>query len=279
MEEPQAEGTMRLPLVSGPAPDGTRYRLVGATFNIVGPQTVTITDTSADTVQTTLQAGDYTVELAGSWQMERVDAPGTPVQVQMLSPNPLPLFITKDETTQLRFLFKYPGDGTAELDIGVDDGGWLAGTIHFTELADPNGTPTPFSELVGKSVPFLISFPTSTATKSTWSKSLHVATAPVTFQFGGSPSTLLQRAAADLSGVSINFDLMERSNGLIEFSDMHMSGTSGEFHLYVSRSDPFPGQFDDEGYPARRPFEFDTTVQLYGGGNGVWGTVTVNGSP
>jgi hypothetical protein len=277
--EQQAEGSLRLPLVS-PSSNGNVYRLVGATFNIVGPQTVTLSDdTSADTVQTMLQAGSYTIELAGAWRMERLDAPGTAVPVQLLSPNPLPLIVTKGETSQVRFQFKYPGDGAANVGIGVDSGGWLAGTIQFTQLEYQGGEPTPFAELVDKSVPFLISFETASTTKSSWSEDLQVTTAPITFQFGGAPSALLQRAAADLSGLPIFFELRGRPGGFIEFSNASVPSQSGEFRFELHQSTPFQGSFDSEGYPARRPFQFDTTVVLRDYMNGVRGTVTVNGSP
>jgi hypothetical protein len=201
----KAEGTLRLPLVS-PTPGGGLYKLVGAKFNITGPKTVTIEDTSADTVQTTLTAGSYTIEFAGTWHMESMDAPGTPVQAQLLSPNPLPLIVKKGETSEVRFLFKLPGEGTANVGIVVDSGGWLAGTLQFTERTSP-GTPSGFDELVGKSVPFVISVQSYTLYRDSWMPRLWVDSTSTTVQFGGAPSAQLQRVAASLTGAPLSFSL------------------------------------------------------------------------
>lgn len=280
-QQQQTEGTLRLPLIS-PAPDGKVYRLVGATFTIAGPQTVNLTDTSADTVQTTLQAGAYTIQLGNGWRMERVDAPGTAVPVQLLSPNPLPLFVTKDETSVVRFQFKLPGDGAADVGIKVDDGGWLAGTLYFTERENP-GYPSPFDDLVGKSVPFLISYESATLTKENYyGKVLRVQTSPITVQFGGAPSDLLARAATSLKGSTLNFELRaDGPSGFLVFGGMFFMGNPEAFELELAPTPAFPGATDGEGYPAVRAFQFDTMAFLRdsNGYDGVRGTASVNGSP
>lgn len=273
-------GTLQLPLVSSTA-DGKVYRLVGATFNIIGTQTVTLTDTSADTVQTTLTAGTYTIQLAGGWRMERADAPGTAVPATLMSPNPLPFSVTKDATTVVRFQFKLPGDGTADVGIVVDKGGWLAGTLHFTEL-DGASESSEWAQLVGKDVPFLISFPSATYNRESF-RELDVETGLVTVQFGGPYSKLLERAAASMQGSWINFSL--RAPGpanTLEFGGMFFYGPPGRFEFNLYPSGTFEGAVDGEGYPAVRPFQFEAPMVYLrdsAGSGGVRGTASVNGSP
>lgn len=281
----QTEGTLQLPLTASSS-DGSVYRLVGATFNITGTQTVTLTDTSADTVQTPLTAGTYTVELTGPWTMERMDAPGTAVAASLMSPNPLPFVVTKGETTVVRFLFKLPGNGTAEVGIQVDSGGYLAGTFHVTERINPY-YPNEWDALVGKDVPFLISFETATYTRNeSYGKYLDVFTGPVTVQFGGPYSELLQRAASSMKGGSFGFSLAASSGpGSIQyFAGMFFYPAPGPqaFRFDLGSSNPFQGSLDSQGFPSLRPFQFTTpeaSLMDDGGYEGVRGTATVNGSP
>ncbi len=276
----EAAGTLQLPLVSSTS-DGTAYRLVGATFNITGTQTVTLTDTSGDTVQTPLLAGAYTIQLASGWTMERVGAPGTAVPATLMSPNPLPFSITKDTATVVRFQFKLPGTGTADVGIVVDSGGWLAGTLHFTEL-DGASESSEWAQLVGKDVPFLISFASATYNRDS-SRELDVETGPITVQFGGPYSKLLERAAASFQGSWLNFSL--RAPGpanTLEFGGMFFFGPPDRFEFNLYPSGHFEGAVDGEGYPAVRPFQFETPMMYLRdsrGSGGVRGTASVNGSP
>lgn len=271
------KGTLRLPLVSS-APDGNVYRLVGATFNIVGPQTVTVTDTAADTVETALLAGAYTVELGGTWHLEREDAPGTVVSTQLLSPNPLPFSVTKDGTTQVRFQFKTPGEGSASVGITVDSGGWIAGTIQV-DIAEGE-----LSDLMGKSVPFLISFPSSMMTQDATYKELMVEVQPglTSVQFGGTYSAALARAAASLKGAPLYFRLKAEPDGTLRFSGLVMVGSTGgfDFELYGSQS-PVSGTVDVNGVPAVAPFQYESIAFLRGKStpSQASGLTSVNGSP
>jgi hypothetical protein len=277
--EPKTEGTLRLPLVS-PAPDGKMYKLVGATFNITGPQTVTLTDTSADTVQTTLLAGAYTLELAGTWQMERMDAPGTPVPAQLLSPNPLPFFVKKGETSEVRFLFKLPGEGTANVGIRVDSGGWISGTIQFTGREYPNEGPGMFDELLGKSVPFVISFESYTLNQESWTSQMYVYTGPTIVQFGGPPSESLARVAAAMKDESAMFSLRSVGNGVIEFGGVMIRDMQTGYEL-TTHPGSFSGEVDAQGYPLFQPFEVQTSATLRGQAyfDAVYGPADVNVSP
>ncbi|OJT21811.1 hypothetical protein BO221_23855 [Archangium sp. Cb G35] len=277
--DPQEAGTLQMPL-SSTAADGKVYRLVGATFNITGTQTVTVTDTAADTVQVTLQTGGYSIELASGWTMERADAPGTPVPATLLSPNPLPFFVKKGETTQVRFLFKLPGDGTADVGIHVDSGGWFAGTLQFDSLDGDYGPMNPYYELVGTSVPFVISFESFTVTRDSWDRMSHMETGPVTIQFGGAPSEQLQRVAANLKGKPFFFSLRAEPTGRLFFYGSSLYSPEGDLHLEILSSfESFPGVVDGDGYPVFEPFAFEAGARIRGSSSGVWALADVDVSP
>lgn len=275
----QEAGSLQLPLVST-SPDGKVYRLMGATFNITGTQTVTVTDTAADTVAVTLQAGTYSIELASGWRLERADAPGTAVTATLLSPNPLPFFVKKDETTQVRFLFKLPGDGTADVGIHVDSGGWFTGTLQFDGLEGDTGPTNPYAELVGKNVPFLISFESFTTTRDSWEKMTHVQTGPATLQFGGAPSAQLERVAAALKGKPFFFSLRAESSGRVFFYGSSLFNPEADINFEIlSGFESFMGVLDSGGYPVFAPFAFEAGARIRGSSSGVWGMADVNAAP
>lgn len=278
--ESQEKGTVQLPLTSSTS-DGTVYRLVGATFSFVGPQSVTVTDTDDDTVETALLAGTYTVELGGQWHLERDDAPGVTVPAQLLSPNPLPFTVSKGSTTQVRFQFKTPGQGTAAVGINVDSGGWIAGTIAVDHFDGPPGGP--LEALMGKNVPFLISFPSSVVTREAQYGELTVQVNPglTSVQFGGAHSVLLERAAASMNGAPLYFRLTSNSDGTLRFDGLAMFGQGGGFDLELFPVSSFPGPVDAEGDAAVGPFQFDTigSLRSNSGAGRVSGPTSVNGSP
>jgi hypothetical protein len=283
--EQQATGTVRFPLTS-PAPNGKVYRLVGATFELTGPQTVAVTDTSADTVMVPLTVGAYTARLAGSWRLEDMAAPGVTVPAQLLSPNPLPFFVDKEQPTQVRFQFKLASEGSADVGIRVDTGGWLAGTIEFTALENPGSEPGPFDALVGKSVPFLISFESAQIRKDNYSgHELNLTTQTTTFQFGGEPSETLAQAAASMKGTTILFGLRPTVDGRISFTGLYSMGGAPNpdaFRLDMMPGNvPFVGALDGEGYPMPRPFQTSSPYVILKdprSSKGVRGRATLNGS-
>jgi hypothetical protein len=274
----QEAGTLQLPLTS-PAADGKVYRLVGATFNITGPQTVTVTDTAADTVQTTLLAGGYTIELASGWRMERADAPGTAVPATLLSPNPLTFTVKKEEISQVRFMFKLPGDGTADVGIHVDSGGWLAGTVNVEVVSGPLDDTNPYAGLVGKSVPFLISFESFTTSRDSGPSTV-VHTGPVTVQFGGIPSESLERVAASLKDSMLSFTLRRESGGTVSFGGGLLENPAADIRLDLFPGFTFfAGLMDADGYPVFRSFEVDTRTHLWDASLGFTGLTDVNSAP
>ncbi|NTX54768.1 hypothetical protein [Myxococcus sp. CA039A] len=193
---PESEGVIQVPLITT-GTGGQTFRLVGATFDITGPKNHTITDTSADTVAVQLPAGGYTIQLQGEWHIERVGAPGQSIPATLISPNPLSFTVAEGEARTVRFLFKTPAEGTTDVGFSVDTGGWLAGTLDFT------GSPIPPSselyELTGKTVPFAISFESAQVRQgndSSFGSHLMVTTSPVSVQFGGAYSAVLNERVA-----------------------------------------------------------------------------------
>lgn len=271
--EPAAgEGVVQLPLVST-STDGQRYRLVGASFEITGPRSVTLTDTAADTLSVALTAGTYSIRLTGDWSMERVGPPAQQVAATLISPNPLSFTVIEGQTRTVRFLFKMPGDGNADVGFTVDSGGWVSGTFTFDTLQNSGSLPNPFTSLQGQSVPFVISYETVTLTREQGPENtLLVRTGPVTVQFGGAYSEVLTgRVAASLQGAPLEFRLRAQG-GQVTFGGFRLMAIRGEpFELELPPSAPFAGALDADGYPAPQPFEYSS---------GGWATGAVRrGSP
>ncbi len=254
------QGTLRLPLTA-PSPEGD-VKLVGATFNIAGAQTVSISDTSADTLTVPLIEGDYTIELVGDWHLEHVAAPSTPLMAELLSPPVLAFSVSKGKMTEVRYLFKRAGSGSVDVGITVDNGGSISGTLTFTQHEGP--TDSEFESLVGKSVPFIISFETSRVVKlGGGAKAISVETGPILVQFGGPDGALLEKHVSPFfKGQTTTFIVSSLSDGYQVLSNFAIegvgSGTPLDFTSYASQ--PFRGSVDRGGYPAATAFEFQSTM-------------------
>lgn len=282
-QEPQAgEGVVQLPLTST-GPDGQSYRLVGATFAITGTQSATITDTSTDVVNVPLVAGNYTIQLEGEWHIERVDAPGQALPASLISPNPMAFSLEEGQTRSVRFLFKLPGNGNADVGFTVDTGGWFTGTLAFGPMPpDPQNS---LASLAGTSVPFAISWSTATVVRANegGEKVLYVEAGFPTVQFGGPYSELLHdRIAPALQKSPLGFHVRATHGGSISFSGFELMPIEGEpFRLHLEPVMSVPGVLDAEGFPATRPFNFESIFNLttfgplVGYSNGI---ATVNAS-
>ncbi len=253
--EPAAgEGVVQLPLLTT-GTDGQRYRLVGASFEITGPRSVTITDTTPDTVNVMLPAGTYTIRLNGDWHLERMGSPVEQLQATLVSPNPLPFTVDEGLVRTLRFQFKFPGDGHANVGINADSGGYVTGTIAFDQLVSSGTHPNPFASLVGQSVPFLISWETATHHLSPGGM-VSVNTGPVSVQFGGAYSQFLHdRVAPGFQGMPTSFNL-SASGGTLFFSGFRLVANRGEPYELEIGATNYVGAVDSEGSPALRPFEY-----------------------
>ncbi|WNG27733.1 hypothetical protein F0U62_29660 [Cystobacter fuscus] len=271
-QTPETEGALTLPLTATSA-DGKVFKLVGAAFEIMGPQqNILITDTSADTVNVPLAIGAYSIRLHGGWQLERANEPGQRVRAELISPNPLSFSIEKGATSQVRFLFKLQGEGSADVGIHVDSGGSISGDIQFQYASsDPRDGPL-FDSLAGQTVPFTLSFETSTISRSTDGvvRRLHVTTGPVTLQFGGMPSEALTgRVAPALNGTTAEFVLEATPYGRVRFLGLRLGMGSPDspnddrqFFFTLREQDLLESVLDSEGYPAAKPFQVDSLVSI-----------------
>ncbi|NPC73051.1 hypothetical protein HPP05_25205 [Corallococcus exiguus] len=252
----EGEGLLELPLVSTSA--GRSYKLVGATFAITGPQNATITDTSADSVSLALMAGDYSIQMTGEWHVERTDAPGVTVPVTLVSPNPLSFTLGEGETRPVRFLFKVPGDATADVGISVDSGGWISGTFQFMSVPPDSSDVGIFRELSGKTIPFVISFETSTVTRSSdfGRREVIIETGPIAFQFGGSAKILVDRIAPTFQGRSLMLRLSRQSFGSF-FEGVWLEDVSSGLALTMEFYGYDTTGIDSDGYPIVRTLSYE----------------------
>ncbi|RKI55638.1 hypothetical protein D7X55_29225 [Corallococcus sp. AB049A] len=279
------EGLLELPLVSTSA--GRSYKLVGATFAITGPQNTTLTDTSADSVSVALMAGTYSIQMNGNWHVERTDAPGVTVPVTLVSPNPMTFILDEGETRPVRFLFKVPGDGTADVRVGVDSGGWISGTLQFNPRTPPPtypggpNIPDPFADVAGKTVPFVISFDSSTVTRSTAGgyKHVDIQTSPVTLQFGGATGAVFQQQfVSALQGQTLSFSMATPFPTSMFIGPVKLENQERGVRLEVFFSDLFPGA-DAEGYSLLQPTSFNEgAIDFYFAGAGTIGSQISNGT-
>jgi hypothetical protein len=262
---PQGTGQLELPLTA-PGPNGQTYELVGATFTLTGPENVTITNTSGSMVSVPLSAGLYSIQLSGNYHLERVGAPGQAVPAQLISPNPLSFSIGEGEVRVVRFLFKIPGTGDADLGFSVDNGGWITGTLEISQL-NPPGSDNLFTGLAGQSIPFTISFESAMLSREGgFQPALQVMTSPITLQFGGAPSQLLQErvipALQNPNGPPFSFRLERMSNGQVVFSGFQLVGTTEPFAWRVFPSEPFAGALDADGFPKPQAFSFSNVPSV-----------------
>lgn len=258
------EGVLRLPLVSTTS-NGVQYRLVGATFVITGTESLTITDTSPDTLTVPLMAGIYSIQLEGEWHVERVGTPSEIVPVTLISPNPMAFSLAERDARDIRFLFKVPADGNANVGITVDEGGWITGTMRFTGHS-PQDPSNEYAELVGQEVPFTISFEFAWLTRNYW-RGLTVETNAIVVQFGGSYSALLHgQIARYLSGDMAKFELNRGNSDLLYFDNFTTMGMGSPgatpYHLQMTGRHLFRGVLDSDQVPASQPFPFTTDVLL-----------------
>lgn len=110
----------------------TTYRLVGATFDVTGPVSQTVSPAPGDAIfKLELPAGDYTIKLRDGWTMQSSTggAPFAFVEAALAGPASQDFTIFAQEVTHVRFSFRAGaevmafGDGQLSLEIGVNEGG------------------------------------------------------------------------------------------------------------------------------------------------------------
>jgi hypothetical protein len=260
-------GRVELSLTSSGA-DGATYRLVNSTLTITGPQSVVITDTSSDVVNVPLKAGTYSVQLGGSWRLERSDAPGVAVDATLISPNPLAFTVKVDTVQPVRFLFKLPGQGTGSIGVTVARGGWISGDFTLTTNYDLDETHL-FDALIGVPITFAFGFESATFSRdrNANGRTLSVDTGPITAQFGGTSNELLASELAQvLEGRTLHFELTNPDGqGTIQPSLFLGPGTGinpkGLFFFTVTNQ-VFSGTLDREGFPESQDFTINAEIGL-----------------
>jgi len=149
----ESVGTLKLNLTSTSS-SGNHYRLRNAIFQVNGPDDVVLfseNDVNAATIRQVLTVGNYIVELADGWVLERATSGMSfePVNAALTSVNPAGFVIADQGVTGVVFQFKAGDDviefghGVLELSIGVEDEGCQAGNVQCggscTDLSsDPN---------------------------------------------------------------------------------------------------------------------------------------------
>ncbi|NTX63990.1 hypothetical protein HUA74_25370 [Myxococcus sp. CA051A] len=260
------KGAMQLPLLTSSS-EGKTYRLVGATFELTGPQNATITDISEETLSIQLPTGLYYIELKGDYHLEEVTAgePGKRIEALMISPNPLQFTIAEKETTTVQFIFKIVLPGTVDVGIRVDKGGWITGQVEFTKVYQ-GGRPCSCVYMEGQSRPFAFSFESVTLTRLApgpdGTLNLEVTTGPLTPQFGGDYlEPLHYNVGIGLSGHTMTFKLSAQPDS----NSVSLAGllANSNFGFRAGPVSPaFTGTVDSQGYPTPQAFQFDTTVEL-----------------
>jgi hypothetical protein len=123
-------GAVRIPLEAS-APDGTSYRLKGATFEISGSAMVTLSDgdarEQADELVSPLPAGGYSLYLKPGWELVSIAADGTVTTLTATSVarNPTPFNVAEAATASPELVFKV---GERELSFG------RSGIVRLTSL-------------------------------------------------------------------------------------------------------------------------------------------------
>ncbi len=144
--------------------------------------------------------------------------------------------------------------------MGLDSGGGISGTFQLQSVQRPSGTHT-FDALMNVPIPFTISYDTARITRDPFSTSLE--TGPVTVQFGGPASALLdEEFALALSGQSLRIDLTAAGDGiLIAISPLMniVGGTVDQLDLILP---PVTGTYDANGSPQLGTFVADAEVRL-----------------
>lgn len=245
----EATGRARLAM-TGTGSDGVVYRIVGWTLRFEGPQALVVPETEADPsagwVSVPLKVGAYTVALEGAWRVERADAPGVPVEVTLVSPNPLGLVVRVDQETPARFVFKLPAEGLATVTMGVEAGGWISGSLDLQSWLDPRETHV-FDDLIDRPLEFTISYETSRVTRAAWRTTLETGAATV--QFGGASALLAGELGPALSGRPLRIQLDAVEGDVLVGLDPLMNVAGPVACQLQLAFFPSPGAFDEDGSP------------------------------
>ena len=148
----ETRGSVQVAL-TGVSSSGITYRLRNGTFNVTGPQAVTLsteTNPDATALSSELPAGNYLIRLKTGWTIERFNGMAfETVEAILLSPNPAGFVINDQQHTGVVFQFRAGddviqlGNGVLDVSIGIDDGmGCPMPLVQCgTVCVDPNNDP------------------------------------------------------------------------------------------------------------------------------------------
>jgi hypothetical protein len=108
-DESVAKGTVKMPLTT--TAGSNSYRLDPALFTVAGPENVVLDGSNVDVLETSLDVGNYTIELNDGWVMQQlIGGMFQPIDAELLSMNPQSFTIEEFAVTNVSFRFRV-GDG------------------------------------------------------------------------------------------------------------------------------------------------------------------------
>ena len=115
-------GTVQLALTAVGS-DGDTYRLRSATIQITGPTTASVALDEAygdsPVFAATVDVGEYTITVEDGWILQRDNGHGfEDVSAEMVSPNPAPVAVHRNETSVVAIIFETPD---AEIEFATGD--------------------------------------------------------------------------------------------------------------------------------------------------------------
>jgi hypothetical protein len=264
-------GTLEIPL-STTTPSGDQYRLVGATFDVTGPDfSEQIVDQPDDLlISRAVPIGVYDVELQGRYHLEKnVDGMWTTVPALLVSPNPQAgLVVASDAVTQAIFRFRTRegevvfAPGELEILIEVEPAGALCGagtaclTGGFTLATDlpvVNEVPSTgaFAHLLGVPVTFGVSFVPGPIEPDVmpFGRCVRMAAEQVQVAFAGDPTGFLQSVfAPNLAGSQAFLSFCSDGFGGVTFDGVNFFDTPNQWGFELG-STPVSLGLDGAGYP------------------------------
>jgi hypothetical protein len=133
-----------------------------------------------------------------------------------------------------------------------------------------------FADLIGKSVPFVISYESATVTRiqENGPKQARIQTSPVTFQLGGAiPEKVMQQFVAALQGRTLDFVVTASGWGYSYVVNMPLANTEIGVRLDLRLQILIVGA-DADGYPLLVPTPFQLgEAQLVSSGGAARGSL------
>lgn len=277
-------GTLEIPL-STTTPSGDQYRLVGATFDVTGPDfsEQIVDQPDALLISRAVPVGVYDVELQGRYHLEKnVDGVWTTVPALLVSPNPqVGLVIASDAVTQAIFRFRTRegevafAPGELNILIEVEPAGALCGagaaclTGGFTVSTDlpvVNDVPSTgaFAHLVGVPVTFGVSFTPGLIEPNVmpFGRCVRMAANDVTVAFSGDPTGFLQNVVApNLAGSEAFLSFCSDGLGGVTFDGVNFFDTPNQWGFELG-SAPVSLALDGAGYPVPASFAGNSEARL-----------------